>query len=192
MPASRAYPQSWVRGPLPPAKPAMAGQVSLTWHHSDADFCVPFSLIRTLVITMSPLDNLKTLSISRSSTESHLQSPKVNILWGRGGWHSNYHNGVPYAWKAYFSAWKTPTQFLRHSLKSYGNVTAFLRPLPLHPKGITLSLLGSLYSHLSCSTYFALQFLCLQACLSDWTLSHHLIHLCSLRGLTIKDCGEEK
>lgn len=136
---------------------------------------------------------LKNLSMSRSSTESHLPSPKGSIFWGRGSYHSKYHDGVPPAWKVSFSAWKSPTQFLRHSLKSHGNVTIFMRPLLfLQPKGLIpkspqFHVQPPLLQHLLWTIVY------LSSSMSRWLgVSHCLIHFCSLRGLTIKDCWEEK
>lgn len=178
--------------PPPPSKPAMFGSLP-TRHHSDTDVCFAFSLTRTLVITLGPLGNPeKSLHLENLNLITSAKSQSE--LWG---WEAVILTTIVVfqkVWKSLLPCLETCTQFLRHSLKSYGNATVFMRPLLLlQPTGLTPETSQSMYSHLSCSTYFTLQFICPLACFPDGTLSHYvLVIFAASGGLLIKDCGARK
>lgn len=75
----------------------------LTWLHSDAGFCFPLSLTRTLVITLCLLDNPeKSLSLKIFNIITSAKSQSKHL--GVGCYYSIYLNSAPSASKIYFSA----------------------------------------------------------------------------------------
>lgn len=165
-----------------------------TWHHSDTDVCFAFSLTRTLVITLGPLGNPeKSLHLENLNLITSAKSQSK--LWG---WEAVILTTIVVfqkVWKSLLPCLETCTQFLRHSLKSYGNATVFMRPLLLlQPTdgadswNFSVHVQPPLLQHLLYTTVY------LFSSMFSWRDSESLClsNFCSLGGLLIKDCGARK
>lgn len=77
--------------PLPSSKPAMISPVFLMFHYPDTPFCLPFPLIRTLVITLDPLGSSR---IIISSPQGH-PIRNLNSIYNLSPSPYNRHIWVP-------------------------------------------------------------------------------------------------